>query len=183
MPDNWCKQTEKGLVVLTTPTLEEFGEFGATLNRIHNALPRMLGDWFNYGRDAFGEDVYQVIDELGYKRNTIWNYSSVYRRIPIENRDPELSHSHHTKVAALPPSEQMKWLEMAKHDPKEQRSLTATELEKRIKGLPLNSDDYPKYIKSALRAVDRLIEKAPNDTILGWCYQAKNYLEKCQENK
>lgn len=184
MSDNqWCEQTEKGLIITGMPTLEEFGNFGATLNRIHNALPRMLGDWFNFGINEFGEAIYQVIDDLGYKKETIWNYASIYRRIPLKNRDPDLSHTHHTQIAKLPSDEQVEWLAKAKYDPDEERPLTAAELGRKIKGEPINGDSFNIYLSRAVKAMERVLDRSGNqdDETLGWLFTSKKFLDKCQK--
>jgi hypothetical protein len=53
-------------------------------------------------------------DEAKRKYNTLTNWSYVARKVPPQNRDPDLSWSHHRAVAALDPPAQKVLLREAK---------------------------------------------------------------------
>lgn len=54
-----------------------------------------LGDWLNYGENAYGEMYSQVMDETGFSLQTLTNDKYVASKIEIYRRREILSWSHH----------------------------------------------------------------------------------------
>ena len=82
----------------------EVGEFEAPLRFAlwcQQAAPWWIGDLLNSGDDRFGEMFSQVC-EGQISASLLQRYESVARRVPKENRNPNLSWSSHAAVARLP---------------------------------------------------------------------------------
>lgn len=139
--EKWCRLTDRSIEPIRRPTFAEWHQEGLQLAISKKASPFRIGDWINLGEGYFGEEWTQVIDMFGvFSHNTLGNYASCCKKVPPENRFPELSFNHHQVVSRLPVDEQKEWLELALNDPQEQRPLTAAELRKRIKGESLESE-------------------------------------------
>lgn len=55
----------------------------------------------------FAPQVYDELEEItGYSRNTLKHFKQTADMVSPETRLPELSYSHHRKVASLQPEEQ-----------------------------------------------------------------------------
>ncbi len=79
------------------------------------ASPWWIGDMINRGEDLFGEEFGEVCGET-LSTEMVSRYASVARRVPPQNRHPELSWSAHAAVARLNHDQQRKMLaEAAKH--------------------------------------------------------------------
>lgn len=76
------------------------------------AGPWWIGDLMNAGEDGFGESFSQMCEGL-VSTEMLSRYASVARRVPFENRRPNLSWSAHAAVARLSSPEQRKLLAMA----------------------------------------------------------------------
>ena len=71
-----------------------------------------IGDLLNHGDARFGEMFSQVC-EGQVSASLLQQYESVARRVPRENRNPNLSWSCHAAVARLPPAGQRRLLAQA----------------------------------------------------------------------
>ena len=76
------------------------------------ASPWWIGDLLNAGDARFGE-AYSQICEGAVSADMLQRYESVARRVPPENRRPNLSWSAHAAAARLPHDEQRIMLEKA----------------------------------------------------------------------
>lgn len=72
-----------------------------------------IGDALNYGEARYGEKYTQAIELTGHTYQALANYSWVARSIPIENRNTDLSWTHHRVVCKLEHTEQKKLLDEA----------------------------------------------------------------------
>lgn len=73
------------------------------------ASPWWIGDMINRGEDLFGEDFGEVCGAT-LSTEMVSRYASVARRVPPQNRRPELSWSAHAAVARLSHQQQRKML-------------------------------------------------------------------------
>lgn len=108
-------------------TYEEWEQVGHYIGRYNRWSRFALGDWLNWGEEAFAEsdqwaqateatpqERYDVGNRVtGLKVETLRNYASVCKRIPIGIRRIELGFSEHEPVAALDPDDQAAWLAKA----------------------------------------------------------------------
>lgn len=76
------------------------------------ASPWWIGDLVNRGEDLFGEEFGEVCGRT-LSTEMVSRYASVARRVPPQNRRPELSWSAHAAVARLTHAEQRKFLATA----------------------------------------------------------------------
>ena len=76
------------------------------------ASPWWIGDMINAGEDYFGEEFSQVCEGT-LSTEMLSRYASVARRVPPENRHPNLSWSAHAAVARLAHREQRRLLKLA----------------------------------------------------------------------
>ncbi len=86
---------------------------GKRLGSIGRGAAWWIGDWVNYGNERFGEKYSRAALVTGYDVQTLMNMAYVAGRFDISRRRENLSWSHHAEVAALPPAEQDRWLEVA----------------------------------------------------------------------
>lgn len=88
------------------------------LFRVEDTVQWAIGDGLIYGADTLGMSVAQIsaaLAERGIRPalQTLQNYASVARSIPVSRRREGLSFSHHAEVATLPPEAQDELMTMA----------------------------------------------------------------------
>ena len=89
------------------------------------ASPWWIGDLLNAGLDHYGETFSQLCESAGVSVDQVQRYKSVARRVPRENRRPELSWSAHAAVARLPHDRQRHLLDQALQQGWDSKTLTA----------------------------------------------------------
>jgi hypothetical protein len=87
-------------------SFEEWREAGRKLGQIARATQWWIGDWLNYGANAYGEKYVQAVEETGYEVQTLMDFAWVAGKIEISRRREILSWSHHKEVAGLEPDGQ-----------------------------------------------------------------------------
>lgn len=101
----------KGLRVRGRPSFEVWQALGPVLARMEGAINWWVGDYLNWGAQAFGEMSSQAVDE---QQAAAWTtYAWVARRVEISRRRDVLSFGHHDAVAKLDAEEQDHWLNEA----------------------------------------------------------------------
>lgn len=128
-----------GLAVEGQPSLDEWLEVGALLNKASDSVHWWIGDWLNYGTEHYEIDgqklTYEQATELleakglNFSYGTLRNDKYVAETIPLSLRNDKLRWNHHYLVAPLPPDQQQYWLNYA-----EEHQLTTRELRAAIKG-------------------------------------------------
>lgn len=99
----------------TKPDAEDWQRLGDYLAWAEGATPWLIAAWLEYGEANFGEQASQdVADATGFELDTIKQYGWVNRKIRPEDRDPDLSFSHHRAVADLSAPQQRRMLKRAK---------------------------------------------------------------------
>lgn len=93
------------------------------------ASPWWIGDLLNAGDAEFGEMFSQVC-EGEVSAEMLQRYESVARRVPPQNRRPNLSWSAHAAVARLPSERQRQMLRRA-----EEEGWTSVMLQKKVRDL------------------------------------------------
>jgi len=123
-----------GLVVEGQPSLDEWLELGALLNKASDSIHWWIGDWLNYGMEHYGL-TYEKARELLEQRGLSFSYQTlrddkwVAGVIPLSCRHDKLPWSYHREVAPLSPEQREYWLGYA-----EERNLKRSELRASIKG-------------------------------------------------
>ena len=123
---------DQGVIFDGRVSLEEYGVWVTQLLYFWNSAPFYVGDTMLQGERLIGQEFSQFF-EAHYSSQTISNYMSVCRRVPLENRRiHELPFGHHEAVASLPAAEQKEWLQKSIDNGWHRDELRAS-----IKGLPL----------------------------------------------
>jgi len=96
------------------PAFSAWREFGEGIVQLGDASLFWVGDWINFGREAYGEK-YKLALELfpQYQYQSLVNIAFVCARVPVERRRIELTFSHHREVGSLEPVQQNEWLARA----------------------------------------------------------------------
>ena len=89
-----------GLQVTGQPTFEQWVDLMTSLAGQYDRLKWIIADAMAYGDDAYGDDIYQLVDDY-WQPQTIANYTSTARRIPLAERNPDVVFSIHSEVASL----------------------------------------------------------------------------------
>ena len=101
-----------GVRIAGRPTLEEFAGPLRFALWCQKGAAWWIGDLLNDGDDRFGE-MFSQICEGQISASLLQRYESVARRVPRENRRPDLSWSCHAAVARLPAAGQRRLLAKA----------------------------------------------------------------------
>jgi hypothetical protein len=91
-----------GLIVTGKPTYEQWVQVGRNLWTQKQKIQWNIGDWINHGEACYGEKYVQALRETDYTLQTLENYASVARKVPVEQRRKNISFSMYQEVAPLP---------------------------------------------------------------------------------
>lgn len=92
---------ETGISLDAKTDFDEWSALGQNLLRFARSHQWWVGDWLAFGEDKFGEEAPQAVEILGLDPKTLMNYRRVAGRIPLKDRRPFLSWTHHRIVADL----------------------------------------------------------------------------------
>jgi hypothetical protein len=110
--------------------IEVWAAAGKELTKHHGSIQWKIGDWLVDGHRAFGENAYAKAEAVtGKKRQTLYQFASVAKRVPDCMRHTNLSWEHHQVVAPLKAEHQKAWLDAA-----EEKFLNAKQLRKAVGG-------------------------------------------------
>lgn len=112
-----------------------FDQWEILMNRLYTmngAIQWMLGDALNYGSPRYGEKYSQALESTKLTYSALANFSWVARAVPPENRNPNLSWTHHRAVSKLDHEDQKRMLDEAYR--KEWTVDTLTEI---VRGAPV----------------------------------------------
>ena len=133
-----CEITPTGLTLPSTLSFTQWARLGRALGRLGNGVQWATGDWVGRG-EQYGEEYTQIVNDIGYKPQSLLNMAWVARRFPPSRRREKLSWGHHATVAAMEPPVADKWLEMS-----ERNEWTVAELRRGIRALkPGDQDETP----------------------------------------
>lgn len=94
-------------------SFDDWEQTGEKLASIASSTCWCLGDWLLYGERMWTDRYLRAVEALGLDYQTLRNYAWIARRFKPRRRRYSLSFQHHAEVAALPPAEQDRWLEVA----------------------------------------------------------------------
>jgi hypothetical protein len=120
--------TEVGLEISQTVDFDTWEQAGRKIARIAESSTWCLGDWLIYGQDQYADRYRLAIDSARLDYQTLRNYAWIARRFEPSRRRTRLSFQHHAEVAALPPEDQDRWLDLA-----EGKGWSRNELRKNIR--------------------------------------------------
>lgn len=102
--------SETALDLPKSLSFDDWERVGRTLGQIERACQWWIGDWVNFGEQAYGEKYAQAVEATGLEYNTVATYAWVAREIESSTRVENLSFSHHREVAHLERPKQKAWL-------------------------------------------------------------------------
>src|SRR5690348_9564195 len=81
---------------------EAWAAAGKEYSKQHGNLQWKIGDWLVLGQRAYGESAYAEAEKItSKKRQTLYQFASVAKRVPDCMRHTNLSWEHHQVVASL----------------------------------------------------------------------------------
>lgn len=123
--------TDVGLTFNGDLQYDEWIDLMRMLVRLETAFQFAIGDALVFGEARYGEKYSQVMEvtQLSYQAlaNMVW----VAKKVPIQNRQPDLSWTHHRVVASVDGGDQPALLAMAR-----EQGLSASDLHQHISGKP-----------------------------------------------
>jgi hypothetical protein len=123
--------TNVGLTFNGDLQYEEWIDLMQTLVRLETAFQFAIGDALVFGEARYGEKYSQVMEVTQLSYQSLANMVWVSKKVPIQNRNAELSWTHHRVIASVDQSDQVGLLEMARI-----QGLSATDLQHHISGKP-----------------------------------------------
>lgn len=126
----FIQATPTGLILAKDLTFEEWNAIGSSIGTALQTAAWCIGDWVIYGerkwgkqtimegeafdpkkRDRIPSEVYDMaLISTGLDRQTLWQYASVCRKIPMGERRIHLSFGHHRLLAPLPSPQRLEWM-------------------------------------------------------------------------
>ena len=148
---NNIKTTKVSLIMPENMDISEYADLGLQLSRANHAIHWMLGDYLRYGEPLYGDQYVQVVSDLGFQPETLRNDIYVASRWPIEQRNPDVSYSHHQILSSLPSYIRIKAIGEAHTDDLSTRDCKA--IKNRFKSAidGLDKEDYVTIMETAER--------------------------------
>ncbi len=146
-----------GLGIDDSVSQEEWTELGQVLRRLDVALQWLIGDWMVYGERVWGYTYEKVALSFGYEVSTLYNYTSVARKVSFSRRRESLSFGHHQAVASRAPEEQAHWLALA-----EEEGWSVARLRASLKDSPATSSHQNPLISEKNRQVFNRVWRSLN---------------------
>ncbi len=125
----FIQATPTGLILAKDLTFEEWGAIGSSFGTALQTAAWCIGDWMVYGERKWGKQLVmageafdpkstripselfdQAITATGLDRQTLSQYASVCRKIPMDERRIHLSFGHHRLLAPLPSPQRLEWM-------------------------------------------------------------------------
>lgn len=72
----------------------------------------VIGDLINYAEGRWADKYKEAIELTGLDYQTLRNFTSVAKKVPLYLRKYKLSFMHHARIAPMKEPEQKKWLEL-----------------------------------------------------------------------
>jgi hypothetical protein len=113
----FIQATPTGLILAKDLTFEEWSAIGSNFGTSLQTAAWCIGDWMVYG-DGFeqgnkrvsAEVFQQALASTKLDRQTLSQYGSVCRKIPMAERRNNLSFAHHRLLAPLPSPQRLEWM-------------------------------------------------------------------------
>lgn len=110
---NSVKISPTSLDLTENLSINDYMELGGKINSLHKSTPWLLADLLGYGEEKYGDQFSQIVDDWGYKSETLRNALYVSSRWPKDRRRPELTFAHHQSIASINPEIADKMLQIA----------------------------------------------------------------------
>lgn len=120
---NSVKISPTSLDLTENLSINDYMELGTKINSLHKSTPWLLADLLGYGEEKYGDQFSQIVDDWGYRPETLRNALYTVKRWPKERRRQELSFAHHQSISSIEPDVADKMLDAAV-----ERELSVSEL-------------------------------------------------------
>jgi hypothetical protein len=104
------KRTDRSLTIHGRPDFDKYwAYYKDRLNpaiKVQDCLPFWVGDFCNYGLEAFGDKYTQAVDLSTYSYEYLRNLCYICKNVPPQNRCEGVGINHHYAVAKIPLGEQ-----------------------------------------------------------------------------
>jgi hypothetical protein len=128
----FIEATPTGLVLAQDLTFDEWGAIGRSFGTALQTAAWCIGDWMVYGERKWSKQLLldgaefdakkpdripsyvfdSAIRSTSLDRQTLSQYASVCRRIPMDERRANLSFGHHRLLAPLPSPQRLEWMQI-----------------------------------------------------------------------
>jgi len=99
--------TSGALEVHGQPTQADFEQALYDLCRVKDTLQRTIGNLLAYGERRWQADyITGLMEAMDRSRSALYQYKSVYARLPPEHQRPGIKYSYDRELARLPPEQQ-----------------------------------------------------------------------------
>ena len=162
----FIETTPTGLVLSKDLTFDEWAAIAENFGKALQTAAWCIGDWMVYGERKWGKQLLmdgaefdpkkpdripsvvfdKAIESTGLDRNTLSNYASVCRKIPMADRRIKLSFAHHRILAPLPTPQRLEWLSLLDSESNKHSRFPT------VKRLALSvriADDRPRIVSDA----------------------------------
>lgn len=102
------------LALDSSVTIDEWRTLGQDLAARQRNITWLAGDWFNYGKQHFGEQAVLDLPEFGESIKRLREVARVAERFAPDERDPDLAFAHYRHLVDLPHGEARKLLDKAR---------------------------------------------------------------------
>jgi len=144
-----CVLDETSLLIPDGTSFEDAERMLEAMKGLRNCTLWWIGDLLLFAERAFGEKYAQLLDAADFEYSTLRNVCYITTHVAPAVRRKELTFWHHGEVAALPPADQKKFLEIAVN-----QKLSSATLRAMIRNKP--KDDKPNKAETfelALRSI------------------------------
>ena len=143
---------------------ELWAKDGALLCEMHDLMPFAIGDWLNFGEQAYGQKYAQALSMTGLEYGTLVKYLMVSKAFPEDRRRDSTEHyrvswSHYRVLLGKPKEDQDKWLDACQVNEMTVRELRAS--------LPIASDgtNGPDPLVEFSKMLYSLMEQIPGRAV------------------
>ena len=153
-------------LALALPETTSFPDWLSTGRALANSkrnIDWLIGDWLNFGKARFPEQIEMAIAELGEDRRRLKRIETTVAAFPPHKRDATLSFDHHAHVADMP---QQEALPLLKHAAQEKMTARALRIEAMLRKveigqiLPREDDAEDECLLAMVRAWNRATRHA-----------------------
>jgi N6-adenosine-specific RNA methylase IME4 len=117
--------SETGLSIADTVAFEEWQSIGQQLQRMERSVMWWIGDWLRHGERQWGEMYAQALDATDYSYSHLSKAKWVAEQFDFCDRSQNLSWTHHSFAASLPPADRSAVLAEAEREGWSVRELKA----------------------------------------------------------
>lgn len=161
--------TDPDVLALSLPDATPFPEWlsiGRGLATQKRQIDWLIGDWFNFGRKQFPEQIDMAFDSLAIDPKAARLIEKTAKAFPPQFRDAALAFEHHAKVADMPLQEALPLLKSAREEKLTPGALGVRAMERKLEtgqNLPREIDAEDDAMLALVRAWNRAPHSVRSD--------------------